>query len=274
MTAAQVDPVPQVWDAALLAAELRLRFLAAHARLTQAQLILTHRDRMFPKTLDECLDDAEREIADALDELDGGPEWRRVVLMQRTPTAYDPDDESRNYIPSAPLTVVPTLPRTHIPLWPKGFEKPERRKTVALLALGFTVSTIGAHLHRSPDAIKSRLQQAYNDLEVANQPQLVDHAWRVGLMRIPEIIEYQALHRPPLRPVEITELPPRRQQILVLLAAGYSYAEMADELGLSALTVKAHLALTFRSMGMKGVSSAGVVHRAWELGWLPAVTRT
>lgn len=274
VTAAEVESVPQMWDAALLATDLRLRFLAAHARLRQAQLILTHRDRTFPRTVDQCLNDAEREIAEALDELEGGSEWRDVERRQRAPMVYDSSVEPRNYVLTMPTRRGSTRAvQPPMPVWPRGFEKLSRRETVALLALGFTTTAIGAHLYLSADAVKSRLQQAYDDLGVSNQPHLVDYAWRSGLMRMPEIVEYQSLHRPPVPPMEITELPRRRQQLLVLLAAGYSQSEMAVELGLTALTVKSHLGYLYRSMGMKGVSAAGIVNRAWELGWLSASSR-
>lgn len=285
MSAIETERVPQLWDSALLAADLRLRFVAAHARLRQAQLILSHRDYAFPKTLDSCLDDAEHEVDAALRELDGGISWEDKMSMF-TGASIHGGVVPRTYIPDHPLTYIPdpSLPdTTEVPPvqkmakatdWPEGFEKTELRETVALLALGMTMVGVAAHLYISVDAVKSRLAVAYRSLDISNQPRLIDHAWRVGLMDRPEMLEFQKQFRPKERTLNLTDLAPRRYQLLVLLAAGRTHSEMAEEIGIETATVKAHLAYLFRAMGMKGKTAAGVVNRAWEIGFLPPLPST
>jgi DNA-binding NarL/FixJ family response regulator len=53
-------------------------------------------------------------------------------------------------------------------------------------------------------------------------------------------------------------LPPRQQQVLDLIARGYSNKEIARALGLGLGTVKVHVAIVFQKLGVNRRAAAAV----------------
>lgn len=58
------------------------------------------------------------------------------------------------------------------------------------------------------------------------------------------------------RAAELAKLPPRLQQVLELLAAGWNIKEAAGRLGISQKTAEAHRAKLLRRLGVKSVVEA------------------
>jgi DNA-binding NarL/FixJ family response regulator len=75
--------------------------------------------------------------------------------------------------------------------------------------------------------------------------------------------------RPPVDPTAsgpATELSPREQEVLRLIAAGHSNAEIAQEMFLSAATVKSHVARLLAKLGMR--DRVQLVVLAYESGFV------
>ncbi|MGH2701475.1 MAG: response regulator transcription factor, partial [Actinomycetota bacterium] len=66
------------------------------------------------------------------------------------------------------------------------------------------------------------------------------------------------------QPPELDELTPRELEVLRLLARGLSNGEIADELVLSPLTAKTHVARLFTKLDVR--DRAGAVGKAMRLG--------
>lgn len=85
----------------------------------------------------------------------------------------------------------------------------------------------------------------------------------LGLDRLAEL-ETAAVHRRPVPPrlverlaqVERTPLTPRRREVVTLLAAGLTKAEIAEELGVSYETVRSHVKLAYSALGAHSVVQA------------------
>lgn len=58
--------------------------------------------------------------------------------------------------------------------------------------------------------------------------------------------------------MSLPHLPPRQRQVLDLVAEGKSNKEIARDLGLSCGTIKVHLALLFKTLGVTTRSAAAV----------------
>jgi DNA-binding NarL/FixJ family response regulator len=69
-----------------------------------------------------------------------------------------------------------------------------------------------------------------------------------------------ALHpdRAEVASVTLPHLPPRQRQVLDLVAEGKSNKQIARDLGLSCGTIKVHLALLFKTLGVTSRSAAAV----------------
>ena len=83
-------------------------------------------------------------------------------------------------------------------------------------------------------------------------------AERLGLDTLAEI-EMSLVHQRPVPPRLIASLvterdvplSERERDILALLASGYRRQEIADELGIGLETVKGHLRITYRKLGVR-----------------------
>jgi DNA-binding CsgD family transcriptional regulator len=62
---------------------------------------------------------------------------------------------------------------------------------------------------------------------------------------------------------EAAPLTPRESDVLRLIARGYTYAQVANRLGVSVHTVTSHIKSTYRKLGVR--SGAAAVMRAAEL---------
>jgi two-component system, NarL family, nitrate/nitrite response regulator NarL len=67
---------------------------------------------------------------------------------------------------------------------------------------------------------------------------------------------------------DIPSLSPRQHWVLAMLASYRSYAEIADVLGIARNTMKTHVRLVYRKLGVAGRS--GAVVRGVELGLISA----
>jgi DNA-binding NarL/FixJ family response regulator len=133
---------------------------------------------------------------------------------------------------------------------------------------------VGERLCLSTDTVRSRLCIAFRHHDVPNQPALVNKAWQDGVMLRPEILELQAPHERPRYVPRVAGPPRQRGHILVLLAEGLGQREIAEVLGIQYTGVKSHIRLLYKDMGLVGTPAAGIVHRAWQLGWLPRAAST
>lgn len=71
---------------------------------------------------------------------------------------------------------------------------------------------------------------------------------------------------PPPRRTDTAQLSPREEDVLRLIAAGYTDAMTADELGLASGTVKHHVKNLFRKLD--ALNRAHAVDTAWRAGLL------
>jgi DNA-binding NarL/FixJ family response regulator len=65
--------------------------------------------------------------------------------------------------------------------------------------------------------------------------------------------------RPPFGPVSLQALTSRQRQVATLVAHGASNQDVANQLGITEATVKAHLMPTFRKLGLSGRLSLAVL---------------
>lgn len=94
-------------------------------------------------------------------------------------------------------------------------------------------------------------------------------AEQLGLEGLAQIEVAAVRHRavPPRllrRLAEPDPLSPRERQVLVLLASGYSRPEIAEELGVTAHTVKSHLKRAYLKLGARNQIEAINAFVEWE----------
>ncbi len=65
---------------------------------------------------------------------------------------------------------------------------------------------------------------------------------------------------------DLTSLPPRKQEIVKLVAEGLSNAQIAEQLFLSEATVKQHLRTAYKRLGVKNRVQAAALYRREESG--------
>ena len=109
-------------------------------------------------------------------------------------------------------------------------------------------------------------------LKEADRGQLVDHIveLRAGGSPITPVIARSILGRlrksPPQAPAAGMDLTTRESDVLKLISKGFTYAEIAASLGISANTVKSHVKACYQKLSVG--SAAAAVMRATESGLL------
>jgi DNA-binding CsgD family transcriptional regulator len=130
-----------------------------------------------------------------------------------------------------------------------------QNEILALLATGLGNADIGKRLFVSEDTVKTHVQRMYKVLGVASRPGAVGAAYRQGLLAVGA----------PLPPVSLSD---RQRELIVMIAAGMSNAEIGKRLFVSEDTVKTHARHLFKVLGVTSRAEATSV--AYRQGLLVA----
>lgn len=65
---------------------------------------------------------------------------------------------------------------------------------------------------------------------------------------------------------EIESLTPREREVVTLIARGFKYREIAEDLGMDQKTIETHMRHVFDKLGV--VSRSEVTHLAFETGFI------
>ncbi|HXH04858.1 MAG TPA: LuxR C-terminal-related transcriptional regulator [Candidatus Nitrosotenuis sp.] len=160
-------------------------------------------------------------------------------------------------------------PATKAPAWPISAEREaapspelepshglscEQMSTLELATQGLSSKEIGQRCYVSEDTVKSRLRKIFQKLNVKNREQAAAAALRQGYIRLEKT------------PQPRGALSQRELEIVTLLGQGLENDEIAQELGITKLTVKSHLARISRKLNTKGRTQIFVT--CWRNEWV------
>ena len=125
-------------------------------------------------------------------------------------------------------------------------------------------------LDKATAATDKVLEAAYLAIETGYVRVLLDIPELMNLLKeldIPLILSEVKTEETTHSAMSKPGLTPQEQKVLKLLAAGYMYQQIADEMVISINTVRSHVRNIYRKLGAKRREEA--IRKAFQLSWLP-----
>jgi DNA-binding NarL/FixJ family response regulator len=133
---------------------------------------------------------------------------------------------------------------------------PKKREVLKLVAQGMSNKEIGAQLGIFESTVKSHVSMILKKLAVRNRTEAVGIALKYGLLQAPssDPAEFKASKR--------------ERQVLELVAQGMSNKEIGAQLGIFESTVKSHVGMILKKLGVRSRIEAVVIAHEHGLGHL------
>ncbi len=180
----------------------------------------------------------------------------RHVDDERRVMAIPPTESAQAALPAATQSCAPQPE-----LSPKAAQRirlsKADRAVLELLVDGLPTATMCKRLGLSESTVKNRLVRTYRTLGVGNRAEAVSR-----------VLNERLLEAPPDEPRRTLELSRRQHDVLELLPHGLTNEQIGRRLGISAESVKDHVAAVYRKLGVS--NRTAVCMRAVVLGLLDA----